>query len=99
MFLQKCAKNIYYGFCLRPNFEKISGYFQKVYKAVREAGGVVIADEVQVGFGRVGTHYFAFETQDVIPDIVTLAKPMGNGYPVGCVVTTPKIAASFLATG
>lgn len=75
------------------------GYFQKVYKAVREAGGVTIADEVQVGFGRVGTHYWAFETQDVIPDIVTVAKPMGNGYPVGAVVTTQKIAASFLATG
>lgn len=75
------------------------GYFEKVYETVRKAGGVAIADEVQVGFGRVGTHYWAFETQNVVPDIVTVAKPMGNGHPVGAVVTTQKIADSFLATG
>ncbi|CAO1377505.1 unnamed protein product [Diamesa serratosioi] len=75
------------------------GYFQKVYDIVRNAGGIVIADEVQVGFGRVGTHYWAFETQNVVPDIVTVAKPMGNGHPVGAVVTTKKIAESFLSTG
>jgi ethanolamine-phosphate phospho-lyase len=75
------------------------GYFQKVYAAVREAGGVTIADEVQVGFGRVGTHYWAFEMQNVIPDIVTVAKPMGNGHPVGAVITTEAVASSFLATG
>lgn len=69
------------------------------YRYVREAGGVTIADEVQVGFGRVGSHYWAFETQNVIPDIVTVAKPMGNGHPVGAVVTTPRIAESFTATG
>lgn len=66
---------------------------------MRKAGGVVIADEVQIGFGRVGTHYWGFETQNVIPDIVTIAKPMGNGHPVGAVVTTQKIADSFAATG
>lgn len=66
---------------------------------VRKNGGVVIADEVQVGFGRVGTHYWAFETQNVIPDIVTIAKPMGNGHPVGAVVCTQKIADSFTSTG
>ncbi len=66
---------------------------------MREAGGVVIADEVQVGFGRDGTHYWAFEQQNVIPDLVTVAKPMGNGPPVGAVVTTPKIAERFAATG
>ena len=76
-----------------------SGYFREVYRAVREAGGVCIADEVQVGFGRVGTHYWAFEIQGVVPDIVTVAKPMGNGYPVGAVVTTPEIADAFYATG
>lgn len=76
-----------------------AGYFQKVYDIVRNAGGVCIADEVQVGFGRVGTHYWAFETQNVVPDIVTVAKPMGNGHPVGAVVTTKKIAESFLNTG
>lgn len=52
-----------------------------------------------MGFGRVGSHYWAFETQNVIPDIVTVAKPMGNGHPVGAVVTTPRIAESFTATG
>lgn len=60
-----------------------------------------IADEVQVGFGRVGTHMWAFQLfgDDVIPDIVTVAKPMGNGHPVAAVITTPEIAASFAATG
>ncbi|KAH8266400.1 hypothetical protein KR038_006325 [Drosophila bunnanda] len=76
-----------------------AGYFQAVYEAVRSAGGVCIADEVQVGFGRVGSHYWAFETQGVIPDIVCVAKPMGNGHPVGAVVTTPEIAQAFHATG
>ena len=54
-----------------------------------------IADEVQVGFGRVGTHFWGFETQGVVPDIVTLGKPIGNGHPLAAVVTTPEIAASF----
>ncbi|KOB75821.1 Alanine-glyoxylate aminotransferase [Operophtera brumata] len=58
------------------------GYLQRVYQHIRDADGVCIADEVQVGFGRVGTHMWAFETQDVIPDIVTVGKPMGNGHPV-----------------
>lgn len=70
-----------------------------IFRHVRDAGGVVIADEVQVGFGRSGSHYWAFETQNVVPDIVTVAKPMGNGHPVGAVVTTQKIADSFAATG
>ncbi|HEX9902895.1 MAG TPA: aminotransferase class III-fold pyridoxal phosphate-dependent enzyme, partial [Acidobacteriota bacterium] len=71
------------------------GYLRSVYQAVRAAGGVCIADEVQVGFGRVGTHFWGFETQGVVPDIVTLGKPMGNGHPLGAVITTPEIAASF----
>ncbi|XP_058442923.1 alanine--glyoxylate aminotransferase 2-like [Malaya genurostris] len=74
-------------------------YFKKVYKFIHEAGGVTIADEVQVGFGRIGTHYWAFEAHEVVPDIVTVAKPMGNGHPVGAVVTTPEIAESFASTG
>jgi 4-aminobutyrate aminotransferase-like enzyme len=74
------------------------GYLREAYRHVRSAGGVCIADEVQVGFGRVGTHFWAFETQGVVPDIVTLGKPIGNGHPLGAVVTTPEIAASF-ATG
>lgn len=72
-----------------------SGFFERAYAAVREAGGVVIADEVQVGFGRVGTHLWAFESHGVVPDIVTLGKPIGNGHPLAAVVTTPEIAASF----
>ncbi len=70
-------------------------YLRKVYAMVRADGGVCIADEVQVGFGRVGTHFWGFETQDVVPDIVVLGKPMGNGHPLAGVVTTPAIAASF----
>lgn len=54
---------------------------------------------MQVGFGRVGTHMWAFETQDVVPDIVTMGKPMGNGHPVAAVITTPEIAKSFADTG
>lgn len=69
------------------------------YRHVRAAGGVCIADEVQVGFGRVGTHMWAFETQGVVPDIVTMGKPMGNGHPVAAVITTKAIAASFRDTG
>ena len=71
------------------------GYLHSVYSSVRAAGGLCIADEVQVGFGRVGTHFWGFETQNVIPDIVVLGKPMGNGHPLAGVVTTPQIAASF----
>lgn len=71
------------------------GYLEAAFGHVRCAGGVCIADEVQVGFGRAGTHFWAFETQAVVPDIVTLGKPMGNGHPVAAVVTTPAIAAAF----
>jgi alanine-glyoxylate transaminase/(R)-3-amino-2-methylpropionate-pyruvate transaminase len=70
-----------------------SGYLKHAYEHVRAAGGVCIADEVQTGFGRTGTHFWGFETQGVIPDIVTLAKGIGNGAPLAAVVTTPKIAA------
>ena len=71
---------------------------REAYRLTREAGGVCIADEVQIGFGRVGTHFWGFETQGVVPDIVTLGKPIGNGHPLAAVITTPEIAASF-ATG
>src|SRR6185295_6413393 len=71
------------------------GYLADAYAYVREAGGVCIADEVQVGFGRLGTHLWGFETQGVVPDIVVLGKPIGNGFPLAAVVTTPEIAASF----
>ncbi len=71
------------------------GYLAEVYRRVRAAGGVCIADEVQVGFGRVGTHFWGFETQGVVPDIVTMGKPIGNGFPLAAVVTTPRIADAF----
>jgi 4-aminobutyrate aminotransferase-like enzyme/Ser/Thr protein kinase RdoA (MazF antagonist) len=71
------------------------GFLDTSFEAVRAAGGVCIADEVQVGFGRVGSHFWAFELQGVVPDIVTLGKPIGNGHPLAAVVTTPEIAAAF----
>jgi 4-aminobutyrate aminotransferase-like enzyme len=72
------------------------GYLREAYATVRAAGGVCLADEVQVGFGRAGEHFWAFERQGVVPDIVTMGKPIGNGHPIGAVVTTPEIAASFV---
>ena len=71
------------------------GYLKAAYQHVRAAGGVCIADEVQAGFGRTGTHYWGFETQGVIPDIVTMAKSIGNGAPLAAVVTTPAIAQTL----
>ena len=71
------------------------GYLKLAYEHIRAAGGLCIADEVQAGFGRTGTHFWGFETQGVIPDIVTLAKGIGNGCPLAAVVTTPKIAAAL----
>jgi alanine-glyoxylate transaminase/(R)-3-amino-2-methylpropionate-pyruvate transaminase len=72
------------------------GYLKQTYEYVRAAGGICIADEVQTGFGRTGTHFWGFETQDVIPDIVTMAKGIGNGAPLAAVVTTQKIAQSLV---
>ena len=72
------------------------GYLSQAYQEVRAVGGVCIADEVQVGFGRVGTHMWAFETQNVVPDIVTLGKPIGNGHPLAAVITTQAIADAFV---
>jgi 4-aminobutyrate aminotransferase-like enzyme/Ser/Thr protein kinase RdoA (MazF antagonist) len=71
------------------------GYLADAYARARRVGGVCIADEVQVGFGRLGTHFWGFETQNVVPDIVVLGKPIGNGFPLGAVITTPEIARSF----
>ena len=71
------------------------GYLEEVYAMVREAGGLCVADEVQVGFGRVGSHWWAFETQGVVPDIVTMGKPIGNAHPMAALVTTREVAASF----
>lgn len=71
------------------------GYLTRVYDDVRATGGVCIADEIQVGLGRIGSHFWGFQTQDVVPDIVTMGKPIGNGHPLGAVVTTKEIASSF----
>ena len=75
------------------------GYFETVFRHVREAGGVCILDEVQVGFGRIGTHFWAFESQGVVPDILVMGKPIGNGHPMAAVVTTREIADSFAEAG
>lgn len=71
------------------------GYLQAVYRHVRAAGGLCIADEVQVGFGRVGEQFWGFELQGVEPDIVVLGKPIGNGHPLAAVVLTEEVAAAF----
>lgn len=68
------------------------GYLPRVYESVRAAGGICIADEVQTGFGRLGDHYWGFQQRGVMPDIVTMAKGIGNGLPLAAVVTTPEIA-------
>ena len=70
-------------------------FLKNSYKYVRKYGGLCIADEIQVGFGRTGKHMWAFELQDVVPDIVTLGKPIGNGHPLGAVITTRDIAETF----
>jgi 4-aminobutyrate aminotransferase-like enzyme len=71
------------------------GYLDSVFKKVRAAGGICVADEVQSGFARSGDHLWGFEAHDVIPDIVTLGKPIGNGLSMAAVVTTPEIVASL----
>jgi len=70
-------------------------YFRRVYEKVRAAGGLCIADEVQAGFARTGEHMWGFEHYGVVPDVVTLGKPMGAGHPIGAVVTTREIAEEF----
>ncbi|SFH04660.1 aminotransferase [Pseudomonas sp. NFACC45] len=75
------------------------GYLKQVYAMVRERGGVCIADEVQVGYGRMGEFFWGFEEQDVVPDIITMAKGMGNGQPLGAVITRREIAEALEAEG
>ncbi|MFJ1767024.1 aminotransferase [Amycolatopsis sp. NPDC088138] len=75
------------------------GYLAAVYDAVRGAGGLCIADEVQVGYGRLGEHFWGFEQQGVVPDVVTVAKAMGNGHPLGAVITTKAIAEGYRGQG
>ncbi len=75
------------------------GYLQQVYQKVRAQGGVCIADEVQVGYGRLGHYFWGFEEQGVVPDIITMAKGMGNGHPLGAVITRRDIAEALEAEG
>lgn len=68
------------------------GYIKEAANLIRQNNGLFISDEVQTGFGRTGEHFWGFQSHDIIPDIVTMAKGIGNGFPLGAVVTTPKIA-------
>ncbi|CAL5221927.1 g4200 [Coccomyxa viridis] len=71
------------------------GYLKEVYEEMRAEGALCVADEVQCGFGRHGEYFWAFEEAGVVPDVVTLGKPIGNGFPMGAVVLSPKHAAAF----
>lgn len=75
------------------------GYLRHVYEATRAAGGLCVADEVQVGYGRLGSYFWGFEQQGVVPDIVTVAKAMGNGHPLGAVITSKEIADAYRSQG
>jgi 4-aminobutyrate aminotransferase-like enzyme/Ser/Thr protein kinase RdoA (MazF antagonist) len=75
------------------------GYLSEVYRKVRAQGGVCIADEIQVGYGRLGHYFWGFEEQGVVPDIITMAKGMGNGHPLGAVITRREIAEALEAEG
>ncbi|WZY83561.1 hypothetical protein YC2023_029945 [Brassica napus] len=107
LYMHTCMMHVYVRMCVYVNLclcmgmvkqgvggivELAPGYLPAAYDIVRRAGGVCIADEVQSGFARTGTHFWGFQSQDVIPDIVTMAKGIGNGIPLGAVVTTPEIA-------
>lgn len=90
------------GFFIAESIPSVAGqvflpehYLEEVYAMVRAEGGLCLADEVQVGFGRVGSHWWAFETQGVVPDAVSMGKPIGNGHPMSAVVTTREVADAF----
>nr|CAG4716034.1 unnamed protein product [Naegleria fowleri] len=96
--IEQCTPGVIAGWISEPiqgvggTVDMPEGYLKLVYETVRKHGGVCIADEVQTGFGRTGTHYWGFQTEGVMPDIVTMAKGIGNGTPLAAVVTTPEIA-------
>jgi len=105
--VQKCIDNIQQngrnvgGFIIEPiiscggQVELPEGFLAQAYTAVRKAGGICISDEVQVGCGRLGKTFWGFQLHDVIPDIVTIGKPLGNGHPIAAVVCTQKVADAF----
>lgn len=76
-----------------------AGYLSRAYELVRAAGGLCIADEVQVGFGRMGSSFWGFEQSGVVPDLITIAKPMGNGFPIGGVITSKQVADALATQG
>ncbi|MBM4457792.1 MAG: aminotransferase class III-fold pyridoxal phosphate-dependent enzyme [Chloroflexi bacterium] len=90
-YISECAPSVG-GQIILP-----AGFLREVYRCVRQAGGVCIADDVQTALGRLGAVFWGFELQGVVPDILVLGKPLGNGHPLAAVVTTPEIAASFAA--
>jgi 4-aminobutyrate aminotransferase-like enzyme len=73
------------------------GFLANIYRRVRKLGGICVADEVQTGLGRMGDCWWSFETQNLLPDIVTMGKPMGNGHPLAAVVTSEEIAGKFVS--
>ena len=105
--VQKCIDSIQQkgrnvgGFIIEPiiscggQIELPDGFLQEAYKKVRKAGGICISDEVQTGIGRMGKTFWGFQLHDVIPDIVTIGKPLGNGHPVAAVVCTQEVANAF----
>ena len=105
--VKECIKNIHSkkrglgGFIIEPilscggQVELPKGFLKETYELVRKNGGICISDEVQVGCGRLGKSFWGFEIHNVIPDIITIGKPLGNGHPIGAVVCTKEIAESF----
>src|SRR5262245_23457230 len=85
------------GFCTNGILEPMPGYLERVYGRMRAAGAVCVADEVQTGFGRTGARPWGFELHGVTPDIVTMGKPVANGFPLGVVVTRREIMESFMS--
>ncbi len=105
--VEACIKNIHSkkrglgGFIIEPilscggQVELPGGFLEDAYNLVRKNGGICISDEVQVGCGRIGKSFWGFEIHNVVPDIITIGKPLGNGHPIGAVVCTKDIAESF----
>lgn len=83
------------GFTSDGIYTAPKGYFQATYAEIRGMGGLCVSDEVQAGYGRLGQHFWGYEFDDVVPDIVTMGKPMGNGHPLAAVVTRPEIAEAL----
>lgn len=105
--VEKCISNAHQkgrkigGFIIEPiiscggQIELPEGFLQRAYESVRKVGGICISDEVQVGCGRMGKTFWGFQLHDVVPDIVTIGKPLGNGHPLAAVVCTQDIAEKF----